>query len=67
MNTAILGYVGSGVLLMFALTRFLRSQDDMREPPVARTSIPVIGHIIGMLRYKVFYYRQLRQVVGFSQ
>lgn len=59
-NTAILGYIGSGVLLIVALIRFLRLRDDPREPPMARTSIPMIGHIIGMLRLKVFYYRQLR-------
>jgi hypothetical protein len=44
----------------FAFSRFLGTKLDPREPPLARTAIPYIGHVIGMMRSKFNYYVELR-------
>ena len=56
-----------GIVLLFALsavwlglTFFFSPQPDSREPPVLRSSIPYIGHIIGLLRHGTRYYEQTR-------
>ena len=36
------------------------AKQDPREPPQAPTAIPIIGHIIGLMRNKFNYYVQLR-------
>ena len=36
--------------------RLLRSPVDAREPPLVSPSIPVFGHVLGLLRYGVPYY-----------
>ena len=33
---------------------------DPREPPQAPTSIPLVGHLMGLMRSKFNYYVQLR-------
>ncbi|KAI1272017.1 cytochrome P450 [Xylaria sp. FL0933] len=52
------------VLLAFAIIyrRFLRrrTSDELPEPPVVRTTIPLFGHIIGMARHGKNYYRHIR-------
>ena len=32
----------------------------VQEPPVAATTIPYVGHVIGLMRNKFDYYLQLR-------
>ncbi|KAI1346611.1 cytochrome P450 [Xylaria sp. FL0043] len=52
------------VLLAFAIIyrRFLhrRTSDELLEPPVIRTTIPLLGHIIGMARHGKNYYQHIR-------
>ncbi|KAF2118645.1 cytochrome P450 [Lophiotrema nucula] len=52
--------MGGLALLVVALSFFLSSPKDSREPPELRPAIPIIGHMIGMFRYTVFYYATLR-------
>jgi len=53
--------IGSVALFIIALRSFLRrSQDDIREPPAVRSTIPLVGHILGLIRYKNYYYKILR-------
>ncbi len=33
---------------------------DPREPPLIRPKIPLVGHLIGMLRYQTAYFEKLR-------
>ncbi|KAF2708582.1 putative cytochrome P450 [Pleomassaria siparia CBS 279.74] len=57
----LLGTIGAVALLLVALRKFLKqSNDECKEPPIVRSTIPLIGHILGMIRYKVFYYQMLR-------
>ena len=41
--------------LIFAV-RLLQSSVDGREPPLVSPSVPVLGHVLGLLRYGVPYY-----------
>lgn len=51
--------VGVVVMLGWKLSR---TRKDTREPPVATTNIPFVGHLIGMLRYQGDYMKSLRCV-----
>ena len=50
--------MGIGLLSLALLLD--RSGLDPREPPLAKTSIPIIGHAIGIMRNSFNYYAQLR-------
>ncbi|KJZ72490.1 hypothetical protein HIM_08159 [Hirsutella minnesotensis 3608] len=43
----------------------VKSSHDAREPPPAPTSIPFVGHLIGLTRKKFNYFVQLSQQTGF--
>jgi hypothetical protein len=58
-NTA-LALIAIGIGTYFALSHFLGTNLDAREPPLASTAIPYIGHVIGMMRSKFNYYVKLR-------
>ncbi|KAI9755372.1 MAG: Serine/threonine-protein phosphatase pp1 [Chaenotheca gracillima] len=60
---------GSAVILLafaliaatiFLLGRFLSTGQDGREPPLIPPKIPVVGHLIGLMRSQMFYYVKLR-------
>ena len=53
--TVLLLFVGAVFLLYSRL-----AVQDPREPPQAPTAIPIIGHVIGLVRHKFNYYVQLR-------
>ena len=38
---------------------------DAAEPPFVRARVPVVGHLMGLMRYGVSYYRMLRFVLSF--
>ncbi len=44
----------------YALAHFLGMKQDPREPPLLPTTIPYVGHAIGLMRHKYNYYVQLR-------
>lgn len=52
-STAVIG-------LVLFLWRFSASALDPREPPEAISKIPVIGHLIGMLKYQIHYLEILK-------
>lgn len=52
--------VAVGVGLYYLLARISRVKHDPREPPLLPQTIPVVGHVIGMIRKKGQYYVQLR-------
>lgn len=57
------------VIVLLSAIAFLRSPrvaaiaNSIQEPPVVRSVIPVIGHVIGLVRHKTSYYVHLRLVV----
>jgi hypothetical protein len=53
--------LGCVVLFVVALRSFLkRPQDEIKEPPPVRSAIPLVGHVLGMMRYNNYYYKMLR-------
>jgi hypothetical protein len=40
-----------------------KSVTDNREPPVLKSKVPFVGHLIGMLRWQVGYMQMLRYAV----
>lgn len=62
--TAIL--VLGGFLLVYGLLRLLElgvCQHVAAEPPLIRARVPIVGHVLGLLRFGVSYYRMLRFVL----
>ena len=55
-NSIVLWVLVPVLAVYFHYLRFLRVKRDWREPPVIRPTIPLIGHIIGLLRYGTDYY-----------
>ena len=59
MHSMDLVYLCVAIAILPALVlcvRLLRSSVDGREPPLVSPSIPVFGHVLGLLRYGVPYY-----------
>ena len=51
--------------LVYALLRLLEKRicrHVAAEPPLVRARIPIIGHVLALLRWGVSYYRKLRFV-----
>lgn len=46
--------------LFFVLEYFFAVKQAPKEPPLAKSSIPYIGHTVGLLRHKMQYYIGLR-------
>jgi hypothetical protein len=47
----------------FLLSRLTRISVDPREPPVIHPKVPLIGHIIGLVRNGPLYFRSLGYAV----
>jgi hypothetical protein len=62
-STLLLAVAGLAALVFLA-SRTITSGHDSREPPLAPSSIPVIGHILGLSKSKFNYYVELRYVFG---
>ena len=48
------------VLLVYTLDYTLRLRDDKREPRRVSSRIPLIGHVLGIVRYGTVYYNLTR-------
>ena len=53
---------GALLALAFAVDFYFSLRDDPREPPRLRPKIPLIGHLIGLIRYGTVYYSVTRYV-----
>ena len=40
--------------------KLIRIEKDPREPPVATSNVPFVGHIIGLMRHQGDYFKSLR-------
>jgi hypothetical protein len=53
--------IGVGIMLMLYYSIVVAGDGlDPEEPPMVRTRIPFVGHIIEMLRYQTYYLENLR-------
>ncbi len=50
------------ILLVFILQHFLTPKNDSREPPIATPSVPLIGHLLGIIQYQSNYHKILKYV-----
>jgi hypothetical protein len=48
------------VLLAYAAEYLFSLRDDPREPPRLRPKVPLIGHVLGLIRSGPSYHSQLR-------
>jgi hypothetical protein len=60
MALPILLILGAAILAFDYLRRVLRLRHDSREPPLISADVPLIGHILGLLRYSFAYYAKIR-------
>jgi hypothetical protein len=51
-----------GLILFIAFARFLWGDLDSREPPALRSRIPLIGHLIGLIRFGPYHLPKLGSV-----
>lgn len=49
-----------GIVTLFSFAAFKMFGHDPREPPLAPSSIPIVGHMIGLSRSSFNYYVNLR-------
>jgi len=52
--------LGVAIVIGFMLHVLAVPRVDSREPPLLKSRIPVIGHIIGLIRYQAEYHIMLR-------
>lgn len=55
----VLGYAAVLSCLVLLLGKAMRPVHDPREPPLISQPVPIIGHLIGMLRYGSGYYEKI--------
>ncbi|KAM5347244.1 hypothetical protein ACJ41O_010249 [Fusarium nematophilum] len=55
--TAVTTALLAGAAILSLLSRLLTPRLDPREPPVVKPTIPLIGHIIGIIRHQSDYHR----------
>lgn len=61
MNGSRLGIVlGIITVLAFVLARLVSVQKDPREPPFLPAKIPLVGHLLGIIRHGADYYQTLQ-------
>jgi hypothetical protein len=46
-------------LILFFITRLSSPPMDPREPPLVKSKVPIIGHVIGLFQYQVDYLHML--------
>ncbi|KAH6856479.1 cytochrome P450 [Chaetomium sp. MPI-CAGE-AT-0009] len=61
MTTAQCVGITTVVVLVSLLYRYGSPQIDPREPPVVKPGIPLVGHIVGLVRHGVDYFGVLRK------
>lgn len=58
--------LGAAVIVVLFADVLLTPRLDSNEPPLLKPSIPLIGHIIGIIRYQNEYHRMLKSVAHFD-
>ena len=62
-NSGTIAVVVSIIGTVFVLANyFLGPKYDVREPPIIRPKVPLVGHIIGLLRHGLRYFEIIRWV-----
>lgn len=60
MQTSLLLFLLSSAAVYLLVNHFLIAKHDPKEPPLLPPKIPLFGHVIGLMRQKVYYYLDLR-------
>lgn len=60
MQTLLLLILAITIPIFYLFRHFLTPKHDQTEPPIVSPNIPVVGHIIGLMRKKAYYYLELR-------
>lgn len=60
MQTSLLLFLLSFAAAYLLANRYLIGKHDPNEPPLLPSKIPIVGHVIGLMRQKVYYYLDLR-------
>ena len=58
-------FVLAGLFVFYGLLRLIElrlCKCGGAEPPLVRAQVPIIGHLLGLMRHGVSYYRMLRFV-----
>jgi len=63
LSTSIVVIAGLATILVLALWLLPKEELDPREPPLAKSRIPVFGHVINMLWYHNEYFSILQYVI----
>lgn len=66
-SSLLLFFIGAVSLTLTYLVMQKMFGHDPREPPLARQSVPLVGHMIGLSRSKFNYYVEIRYAVNTSQ
>ena len=61
-NLISLFLLAAAIALWFVLDYLYAPRHETNEPPVVSSSIPYVGHILGLLRYGTKYYQITRYV-----
>lgn len=60
MQASLLLFLLSFAAVYLLANRYLISKHDPNEPPLLPPKIPIVGHVIGLIRQKVYYYLDIR-------
>lgn len=60
MNPTVLILLAIAAGLYFVLEHFIGVKIDQKEPPLISSTIPYVGHLIGIIRYGTKYYAKMR-------
>ncbi|KAL2016806.1 hypothetical protein VTK56DRAFT_2975 [Thermocarpiscus australiensis] len=59
MTSPLLAVAAVAATVFYLLSRFLTPPHNPKEPPLIRPKIPLIGHVIGLLRHGTGYYSRI--------
>lgn len=65
LSTTVCPVLGIACVILL-LNRFLGTQPDVAEPRFISSKIPYIGHMLGLMRYKMRYYTIIRYEMIFQ-
>ena len=59
-NTALLCCLGLALTVAYGIVRLYIPKHHRNEPPLVPSTIPLVGHILGLLRHGSLYYQLTR-------
>lgn len=56
----VLLYLAISVVVLHLLGKIITPKVDQHEPPILKPRLPLIGHILGLMKYEANYFSVLR-------